>query len=95
MPAKRLAGLAAVVVMAGLTTGCCAWCQRHCSAPAPTCCAPAAPYCPPAPACCAPAPAPACCAPAPSCCAPAGYPPAPAPAQGQWQRTYQTPGCCQ
>ncbi|HEV3260653.1 MAG TPA: hypothetical protein VG013_27615 [Gemmataceae bacterium] len=90
MPAKRLAGLAAVVMMAGLTTGCCAWCQRHCAAPAP---APVA-YAPaPAPACCAPAPV--CCTPAPTCCAPAaaGYP-APVPQQ-QWQRTYGTPPCCQ
>jgi hypothetical protein len=92
MSSKRIAQWVVVTVTVGLT-GCCHWCERHCSAPAPTCCQPAyqaAPVYQPAPACCAPQatyPAPQATYPAP-----VGYQPSYSP---QWRPAAGANGCCE
>lgn len=86
MPGKRLMQGWVLLALLG-TTGCCAWCRRHCGMDAVAC----------QPACCVP-----CCAPAQQACQPAttyqappaAYaPPAPAPAQATWQRYYPPANC--
>jgi hypothetical protein len=91
MPGKQIAQWVLVMLTVGLT-GCCHWCERHCSAQPPaTCCQPMAypqPVYQAQPAAYA----------APACCPPQAAYPAPATYQQnyspQWQRPVANYGSC-